>query len=633
MKNYRAKLLSLLLAVCLVAGSGIAAVPVFAGEQDDEAANVAAGQLISEDAVAITDQAGIDNGAEAQDVDTAAAETGDADVDIAGDEALPDAAVEDAAKQSDGRNAAGFEIDLDLTIDFIYESDLPSGASITFESWGPKSTYVLPGMDAVLLVERPMYGSKYVWADSGSKTRWFKDGKEIKTSGRIEYADPGDIAITGVTAADFGEYRWEMTIAGKKYSGTAVLYRDDPEQITDNSVKTVQLGGERYTKGFKIVADRSTEYKIRVAEKNGYKLEDDGIFLMVYNADGSDFFDFTGVEEKNGGLYTLKFKKGKTYYVYLEDLDEVGFKGTLQLVSPALTGEAAQNVDVKTATLPLKVKQSVNAGLNLKLDEGDKAVSVKTSNSKIVKVSGTKIKGVKKGTATVTVTTKDGFTASYKVKVQKGKVAAKLAVSCGTTVNVEKGDKFKIGASKSPVTCTYGITYKTSNKKVATVTKAGVVTAKKKGTAKITVKCGSAKKVIAVKVTEPPQASTMPLAEIQKQLLESVNSERVNSGAQPLVMNSELNRLAQIKAENMYKHKECSHESPELGMVYDQYRNAGLTYWAAGENIAYNQRTIAEVMNAWMNSEGHRANILLGRYNNVGFGYYKGYWVQQFAEM
>lgn len=61
----------------------------------------------------------------------------------------------------------------------------------------------------------------------------------------------------------------------------------------------------------------------------------------------------------------------------------------------------------------------------------------------------------------------------------------------------------------------------------------------------------------------------------------------------------------------------------------------GVSYTAAGENIAMGQRTPADVMNGWMNSSGHRANILNSSYTEIGVGYVTGsngqtYWVQHF---
>ncbi|EBK2060154.1 hypothetical protein AAL85_25555, partial [Salmonella enterica subsp. enterica serovar Typhi] len=74
-----------------------------------------------------------------------------------------------------------------------------------------------------------------------------------------------------------------------------------------------------------------------------------------------------------------------------------------------------------------------------------------------------------------------------------------------------------------------------------------------------------------------------------------------------------------------------SHTSPTYGSPFDMMKKFGIKFGYAGENIAMGQKTPAEVVNAWMNSEGHRANILNANYNLIGVGYYNGYWAQEFV--
>jgi uncharacterized YkwD family protein len=78
-----------------------------------------------------------------------------------------------------------------------------------------------------------------------------------------------------------------------------------------------------------------------------------------------------------------------------------------------------------------------------------------------------------------------------------------------------------------------------------------------------------------------------------------------------------------------------SHTSPTYGSPFDMMKNFGITYSTAGENIAAGQATPKEVVNAWMNSEGHRKNILSSQFTEIGVGYAKGgsyghYWTQMF---
>ena len=111
-----------------------------------------------------------------------------------------------------------------------------------------------------------------------------------------------------------------------------------------------------------------------------------------------------------------------------------------------------------------------------------------------------------------------------------------------------------------------------------------------------------------------------------------VNAARAENGLQPLKVNWELSRVARFKSEDMASNRYFSHNSPTYGTPYQMIRAFGLNYRSAGENIAYGQRTPAAVMNAWMNSSGHRANILSSSYSQIGVGYCPSghYWTQMF---
>ena len=94
--------------------------------------------------------------------------------------------------------------------------------------------------------------------------------------------------------------------------------------------------------------------------------------------------------------------------------------------------------------------------------------------------------------------------------------------------------------------------------------------------------------------------------------------------------------LAQMKAEDMAENGYFSHTSPTYGSAFDMMNQYGFSYRTAGENIAKGQKTASSVMSAWMNSQGHRANILGSGYTKLGVGYAvdsggTAYWVQMFA--
>jgi len=118
----------------------------------------------------------------------------------------------------------------------------------------------------------------------------------------------------------------------------------------------------------------------------------------------------------------------------------------------------------------------------------------------------------------------------------------------------------------------------------------------------------------------------------EAEVVRLVNQVRAENGLKALSVNWELSRVARYKSEDMSSSRYFSHTSPTYGTPFQMMRSFGLSYRSAGENIAYGQRTPAAVMDAWMNSSGHRANILNASYTQIGVGYCASgnYWTQMF---
>ena len=121
----------------------------------------------------------------------------------------------------------------------------------------------------------------------------------------------------------------------------------------------------------------------------------------------------------------------------------------------------------------------------------------------------------------------------------------------------------------------------------------------------------------------------------EAQVAKLVNQERAAAGLPALTFNAELAKVAEMKAADLRDKGYFDHNSPTYGSPFDMMHQFGITYTAAGENIAKGQRTPAEVMDGWMNSPGHRANILNSNFTEIGVGYVTdsngtGYWVQMF---
>jgi len=139
----------------------------------------------------------------------------------------------------------------------------------------------------------------------------------------------------------------------------------------------------------------------------------------------------------------------------------------------------------------------------------------------------------------------------------------------------------------------------------------------------------------------PGDKVTVPLLTgvkaIEAQVVELVNQQRAANGLKPLKLNWELARVARYKSEDMRDRKYFSHNSPTYGSPFDMIKAFGISYSAAAENIAVGQKTAQAVMNSWMNSPGHRSNILSTSYTEIGVGYASGgsyghYWTQMFIK-
>jgi uncharacterized YkwD family protein len=129
--------------------------------------------------------------------------------------------------------------------------------------------------------------------------------------------------------------------------------------------------------------------------------------------------------------------------------------------------------------------------------------------------------------------------------------------------------------------------------------------------------------------TAPDSASATP-AKFHEEVLQLVNQYRTSAGLGTLSMDGELANMAMVKAKDMHDNHYFSHNSPTYGSPFDMMKQFGITYRSAGENIASGQSSPTQVMNDWMNSPGHRANILNTSFSKIGVAYYNGEWVQEF---
>lgn len=189
-------------------------------------------------------------------------------------------------------------------------------------------------------------------------------------------------------------------------------------------------------------------------------------------------------------------------------------KTETKTVGTALKAKASVNA----STVKLKVKQSTSGLKVTGLANGDSVKKWKSSNTKVFTVSGKadgtcKLTAKKKGTAKLEITMASGLKKTVTVKVQPDTVATTKISGLTSKLTIKKGSKTTLKPIITPFTSTQKVTYSSSNKKVASVSSKGVVTAKKAGTAKITVKSGSKKVVVTVTV---PKTKTTDITVVSK---------------------------------------------------------------------------------------------------------------------
>ena len=121
-------------------------------------------------------------------------------------------------------------------------------------------------------------------------------------------------------------------------------------------------------------------------------------------------------------------------------------------------------------------------------------------------------------------------------------------------------------------------------------------------------------------------------AAYEAEVVRLVNAERAKQGLSPLTQDWQLSRVARYKSQDMRDLGYFSHTSPTYGSPFDMMRSFGISYRTAGENIAKGYQSPEAVVNGWMNSPGHRANILNSSYTHIGVGYVASgnYWTQMF---
>ncbi|MEX2105193.1 MAG: CAP domain-containing protein, partial [Bacilli bacterium] len=117
----------------------------------------------------------------------------------------------------------------------------------------------------------------------------------------------------------------------------------------------------------------------------------------------------------------------------------------------------------------------------------------------------------------------------------------------------------------------------------------------------------------------------------EHQIIDLVNTVRVRAGLGIVTWNNEVASVARSHSDDMKVNQFFAHDSPFTGSPFDRLGVAGITYSHAGENIAMGYRTSISVHEGWMNSKGHRDNVLKPEYTTLGVGALSEYFTQNFV--
>ncbi len=364
---------------------------------------------------------------------------------------------------------------------------------------------------------------------------------------------------------------------------------------------------------------------------SGVKQEGNTVYLSVIHGNAND--------SVRRDVYTLNASNGNCSH------GNLGY-----FVAPNYGPSSVQNYDpnkdqaavapeptikmVETLTLAAGNTGSVQATTN----QSGATVTYTSSNQTVATVDRTgKVTAKAAGTSVITASvTVNGKRATATCKITVTASAAELKIS-PTTLSLEVGKTGTIQATlPSGIT---SVSYTSSDTSVAAVSlsgTAGTVTAKKAGTAVITAGITvNGKNVTATcKVTVTGSAQTAKTTEeMSAEVITLVNQERAKQGLAPLGTLTSLTAAAQVRAPELVKLFE--HTRPDGRTCFTALDEARVSYYTAGENIAAGQPTPESVMSAWMNSPGHKANILQKNFTHIGVACYKSgnsyYWVQMFV--
>ncbi len=331
--------------------------------------------------------------------------------------------------------------------------------------------------------------------------------------------------------------------------------------------------------------------------------------------------------------------------------------GTAVITAKTVNGKKA-TCKVTVKTMPTSVKTNPTA---LTLGKGESytikentnsgsyanAANLKwtSTNTRVVTVkkgSGNKaaLKAVGTGTASVRVTLYNGRTATCRVTIKKAPASVKISPS-SLTLNVGESYTIKENTNSGSYANAANLKWTSSNTRVVTVKKGSgnkaVLKAVSEGTANVKLTLYNGKtaicKVSVVDCSDVYSAKTdKDYYSLSHKVYEIVNQERIKAGVKPLRFNDKVYKAAMIRAKEC--HKYFSHIRPNGKDCFTALSEAGVKQNYAGENIAVGFSSPKSVMEVWMQSSGHRSNILNPVFTDFGCGVCNtGEWTQFFCKV
>ena len=246
----------------------------------------------------------------------------------------------------------------------------------------------------------------------------------------------------------------------------------------------------------------------------------------------------------------------------------------------------------------------------------------KSSNPSVASVNSLgKIYARKSGVAYVTVTTHNGKTATCQVSVNRPPVESIFMEK--DSISIFTDEELTLNYSVIPEDASKVVSWKSSNPSVATVNRNGKVKGINVGTAVITAESANGKKAECTVIVQESYVDAV---------IRLVNEERVKAGVRPLEKREDICHLASVRAEEISS--DFSHKRPNGEYYEDIFKEYGIAYDFVNENIAAGFTLPEDVVQAWLESSGHRKYILSLLYNGTGVGIYEKdgllYWVQLF---